>query len=197
MPVRHRALALLWAALFATFVAGLVTATPVLFAVPMFIAMPIAYYTYREVDRAAELKLRWLYYLLVAMLLVSSAGTAVGSGMTMALDDSRSPLGFLALGTTNVIIAILAWRALLRPSTRAAARAGMLAVVLELIAMVIDVMLNMTRSEVSAEREAGIAIALIGATVSLGTGALACFAALITFQPSRPDVPRARVVEPS
>jgi hypothetical protein len=117
----------------------------------------------------------------------------VGAGMTVAFGDARSPTGAITLGTTNVLIAILAWRALVRPSTRKAAGAGMCAVVLELVAMIVDVFFHMPR-HVDDHTELGFAIALVGASFSIATGALACFAALITFEPNRLDVPKARVI---
>lgn len=197
MPVRHRALTIFWSLLFATFVGGLVAAEPALIGLSFFMAMPLAYYTYREVDRAADLRLRWLYYVLVGLLLASSAGSVVGAGMTVALNDAHSPLGALALGTTNVLIAILAWRALVQPSTRNAARAGMCAVVFELLAMIVDVFINMQKHRVDDQTELGFAIVFMGAAFSIATGALACFAALITFEPNHPEVPKARVIASS
>jgi hypothetical protein len=194
MPVRHRALTIFWSLLFATFGIGLALAEPALIGLSLFVAIPLAYSTYREVERAADLRLRWLYYLLVGLLFASAAGSVAGASMTVALDDARSPIGAIALGTTNVFIAILAWRALVRPSTRNAAGAGMCAVVFEIIAMVIDVFLNMQKHHVDDRTELGFAIVFIGASFSIATGALACFAALITFEPNRLDVPKARVL---
>jgi hypothetical protein len=198
MAPGHRMLAVIWGALFATFVIGIATRTAPLTVLPFFGVMAIAIYTYREVDRNAHLRNRWLYYTLVASLLLSASVTVVGAGMTVVADpDSKVPtFGLLALGTTNVVIGALAWRALVRPSTRAAAGAGMMAVLLEIVAMIIDVMMNMSKSPVG-DLELGLAIALSAAMISIGTGALACFAALIAFEPRRVEVPEARVVDPS
>ena len=200
VPVRHRALTFLWALLFASFAIGLTLEVTALVVLPLLAAMPTAFFTYRAVERTADLGYRWLYYTLVGSLLLSAAATAVGAGMTLVIEPSRGMpiVGFLALGTTNVIVAILAWRALVRPSTRAAARAGMYAVLLELLAMTIDVVMTMQKSGATlGDREIGFSIALYGATISLGTGALACFASLVTFVPDQPDVPEARIVEKS
>ncbi len=189
MPVRHRALTIFWSLLFATFGIGLALAEPALIGLSLFVAIPLAYSTYREVERAADLRLRWLYYLLVGLLFASAAGSVVGAGMTYAYSST----GAIALGTTNVLIAILAWRALVRPSTRRAAGAGMCAVVLELLAMIVDAFFHMPW-HVDDRTELGFAIVFIGASFSIATGALACFAALITFEPNRPEVPKARVI---
>jgi hypothetical protein len=200
VPVRHRALTFVWALLFGSFAIGLAMELSALVVIPLLAAMPSAFFTYRAVERTADLGYRWLYYALVGSLLLSAAATAVGAGMTIVIEPSGGMpiVGFLALGTTNVIVAILAWRALVRPSTRAAARAGMYAVLLELLAMTIDVVMTMHKNGTTfGDRELGFSIALVGATISLGTGALACFASLVTFVPDQPDVPEARVVAKS
>jgi hypothetical protein len=196
MPPGHKGYAIVWATLFALFALGFVTRSAAVMAIVFFTPIPLGVVTYRGVDRTAVLAHRRWYQALVAPLLVSAAVTAVGSGMTMVTnsDGSLPVLGFLALGTTNVIVAILAWRALVRPSTRAAALAGMVAVVLELAAMVVDVMLNMHQGA-DGDREVGIAIALFGSMITIGTGALACLGALVTFRPASLAIPEARVVD--
>jgi len=102
-------------------------------------------------------------------------------------------VGLTALGTTNVIIAILAWRALVAPSTRRAAVAGLVAVCTECLAMGFDVTVNMHVRGFGTEPETGFA--LLAALLTIATGSLACFAALIAFGPNLPDVPAARVVD--
>ena len=197
MPPGHKGYAIVWATLFAVFALGFATRSAALLAIAFFAPIPLGVGTYRGVDRSAALAHRGWYYVLVTPLLLSAAGTAVGAGMTIVSDPSGAlpVLGFLALGTTNVVVAMLAWRALMRPSTRAAALAGMVAVLLELAAMVVDVMLNMHRGESHGEREIGIAIALFGSMITIGTGALACVGALVTFRRATLVVPEARVVD--
>src|SRR5688572_22948206 len=194
----HRMLAIVWAALAATFVAGTVSRFVPLTVLPFFGVIAVAVYTYRAVDKHAGLRHRWLYFTLVGSLLLSAAATVVGAGMTVAIErGSRDVpmLGLVTLGSTNVVIAALAWRALVRPSTRAAAGAGMVAVTLEIVATVIDGMINV-RAMSYGEQELGFAIALTAAMISIGTGALACFAALLAFESKRVEVPEARVVDP-
>jgi hypothetical protein len=188
----HGIIALVWGALFAMFVLGIVTRAAALMGLPFFGVIGVAIYTYRAVDRNARLRYRWMYFLLVGSLLVTAAATVVGAGMTMAGDSEVPGFGLVALGSANVVIGAAAWRALVRPSTRAAAGAGMMAVLLEIIALVVDVMFMPLSSY--ADRELGLAIALSAAMISIGTGALACFAALTAFEPKRVDVPEARVV---
>jgi hypothetical protein len=183
---------LIWSALFVTFVLGIVLQAAPLTVLPFFGVMAVAIYTYREVDRTADLRHRWLYLVLVGSLMISAAVTVVGAGMTVVFDPNVPTIGLIALGCTNVVISAIAWRALVRPSTRAAAGAGMLAVLLEIVAMVIDVMINMHKGWM-AVHELGLSIALSAAMISIGTGALACFAALIAFEPKRIDVPEARI----
>lgn len=197
MAPSHRNLAIVWGALFVTFIVGVTAQLAPLAVMPFFGVMAVAIYTFREVDRHAHLRYRWLYHALVGSLLASAAVTAVGAGMTIvsAPGTNVPMLGFVALGTTNVAIAALAWRALVRPSPRAAAGAGMIAVLLELVAMIIDITINAHRSTIG-DQELGLAIALSAAMISIGTGALACFAALIAFEPRRVEVPEARIVDP-
>ena len=197
MLPRHRVLAIVWALIFGAAVLGFIVQAAPLAIVAFFGPMIAAIGTFRMVDREADLKYPRVYYVLVGLLLLSAAVTAIASGSTLFVSKNAPLLvvGFTALGITNVSIVILAWRALVAPSTRRAALAGMVAACAECIAMAFDVTVNMRVPGFGEQPATGIA--LLAALVTIATGALACFAALVTFGPKGLDVPTARVVEPS
>ncbi len=153
----------------------------------------LAILTFRAVDNDIELVRRNWYYVLVGALLASSATTTIGAGMTVFVSPGQSVLGLLGLGTTNLVVAILAWRALVQPAPRRAALAGMVAAGLEIVAVVVDVIRNFNVDD--SHYNIGFEIALVGGLVTLGTGALACIAALATFRRPTVIVPEARVVD--
>jgi len=198
MPRRHRVLTVLWLLMYVAFGVGVLTEHPVPLVVPFFGAMVLGVITYRAVVRDAHLRYRTAYKLLVGTLFASSAATTVGSGMTLFVTSGEAlpVMGFFALGSTNLLLAILSWRALVSPSTRGAARVGMLAALFESFAMTLDIFLNMRKSGLDVpSRELGMLIALIGSMISIGTGGFACIAALVSFGPRQPDMPEARVVD--
>jgi len=181
--------------MFIAAIVGWLRPIAVLAIVPFFGSMIVAIITYRTVERSADLKYRRAYYALVAPLLISAAVATVACGGTMFISRNgpMGVVGFTALGMTNVIVTILAWRALVAPSARRAALAGMVAVCAECVAMTIDISINLHVRGFGDQPETGIA--LLAALGSIATGSLACFASLITFGPDLPDVPEARVVD--
>jgi hypothetical protein len=193
---RHRALIVVWTAIFIAAIIGFIVQAVPLALIAFFGPMIAAIGTFRMVDRDADLKYRRAYYALVGLLLASAAVTAVAAGSTLFISRKAPMLvvGFTALGATNVVIVILAWRALVAPSTRRAALAGMIAACAECIAMAFDVTINMR--VVGFGEQPATGIALLAALTTIATGALACFAALVAFGPNLPDVPSARIVDP-
>ncbi|HEY5923130.1 MAG TPA: hypothetical protein VIV11_15730 [Kofleriaceae bacterium] len=195
MLPRHRTLIVVWAVIFAASAVGWFGQVAALAIVPFFGAMIAAVITFRMVDRSADLRYARVYYVLVGLLLLSSALATIACGSTLFVSRT-APLivvGFTALGATNLLIVMLAWRALVKPSTRRAALAGTVAVCAECFAMVFDVTVNMHVRGFGEQPMAGVA--LLAALGSIATGALACFAALLAFGPDLPDVPTARVVD--
>ena len=195
MVPRHRVLSIVWAMVFTTALIGWISASPALIVVTLFVPMILAIVTFRRVQHEADLVFPKLYYVLVAMLLLSAAGAAILCGRTMFVSRSGPMyvVGLTALGTTNLIIAILAWRALVVPSTRRAAVAGLVAVTTECLAMGFDITVNMHVRGFGDQPETGLA--LLAALLCIATGSLACFAALVAFGPKLPSVPAARVVD--
>ena len=188
-------MAIVWASLVGTFVLACILRSPVLVAISFLGPMVASVVTLRVVVREADLEYRRLYRALVVPLLLTSAATAVLCGRTLFFSSS-GPLfvvGFTALGATNVAVMILAWRALVAPSTRRAAFAGMVAVCAESIAMVVDININMHVPGFGSQPETGFA--LLAALLAIAAGVLACVAALVAFGPDLPDVPEARVVD--
>jgi hypothetical protein len=195
MLPRHRVLSILWAMVFTTTFVGWVSLSVPLIVVTLFAPMILSIVTFRRVVRDADLVRRRTYKVLVGSLLLTAATTAILCGSTMFISRSGPiyVVGFLLLGTTNVIVTILAWRALLAPSTRRAALAGLVAVCSQCVAMCIDININMRVPGFGDQPETGFA--LLAALITIGTGSLACLAALIAFGPDAPDVPEARVVD--
>jgi len=195
MLPRHRVLSILWAMVFTTTLVGWALQSVPLMVVTLFAPMLLSIVTYRRVQRDADLVRPRTYKLLLGLLLLTSATAAVLCGSTIFISSSGPVyvVGLTLLGATNVIVAILAWRALLAPSTRGAALAGLVAVCAQCIAMAIDVNINMRVPGFGEQPETGFA--LLAALVTMGTGSLACFAALVAFGPDLPDVPEARVVD--
>ena len=205
---RHRVLLVAWAILIGSFTIGLLlvnfvprfeTIGSLMIGLPFLLSMLLSLVTYIAVKRHDDddaLARRRLYQLLVGTLLLSSTVTLVASGSTIAW-YSKSPIGVVGLatlGATNVLIAILAWRALVHPTARRAARVGMIAVVFEMIALIPDIAMSVNVRELD-KSMIWTPIALFAAFISMGTGALACIASLVAFEPRENEVPSARVVE--
>ena len=196
MPRRHRVLLILWGLMVAMSAGGWIGASGILAVIPFFLTMPLAVFTYRGVERSNDLKRRLLYRVLVGTLLLGAAATAIASGSTLFI-SSKGPLpvvGFSVLGATNVLVVILTWRALVEPTTRRAALAGMVAVLTECMAMTIDIMMNMHVPGFEAKQPA-LGLAILGAMVATYGAWFACIAALATFDHDLPDMPQARVVD--
>lgn len=195
MWTRHPALLGTWLVLLAMFALGWVFELELFLFLPFFAGMLVAPLTYRFVTPGV-LARRGLYYVLVGSLLLAAATTLVAAGSTLLIQPG-SPLGvvgFTVLGVTNVLIVIVTWRALVRPTPKRAALAGMLAVVSELVAMIVDVVTNHWVHY--DQREVWSGIALVGALIAVGAGALACIASLSAFRdPDEQDIPAARIVD--
>src|SRR5262245_23921135 len=121
----------MWFVLLACGLVGFLAKLSVLFLFCFIAPMMLAIATFRSVGNDVQLARRRWYYVLVSPLLASSAATAVGAGMTLVGSGEGPFFGFLAIGTTNAIVAMLTWRALVRPSPRSAALAGLIATLLE------------------------------------------------------------------
>ena len=204
---RHRGVLVAWALVIGSFTIGLLlvnfvprfeTIGSLMTGLPFLISMVLSLVTYVAVKHHDDdaLARRRLYQLLVGTLLLSSSVTLVASGSTIAW-HSKSPIGVVGLatlGATNVLIAILAWRALVHPTPRRAARAGMIAVVFEMIALIPDIAMSVNVHELD-KSMIWTPIALFAAFISMGTGTLTCIASLVAFEPRESEVPAARVVE--
>jgi len=193
---RHPVLLGWWLTMLGLFGVGWVIRDELLLITPFFAGMILAVITYRHVHPGV-LARRVVYFVLVGTLLASSATTVVAAGSTLFIKADRAiPIvGFSVLGATNLLVAIIAWRALVQPSAKRAALAGMLALLLELFAMAFDVVMNHRAPEFR-RHDLWIAIALYGAVTSMGTGALACIAAVSAFDPpDEQEIPAARVLD--
>jgi hypothetical protein len=87
---------------------------------------------------------------------------------------------------------IATWRALVRPAPRRAALVGMFVVVLEIIAILVDIVMNFSLNE----PRHTVAVAILASYAATWAGSLVCVAVLLSFEPAETvRVPDARVVE--
>ena len=165
---------------------------------PFFIATLLALITYFRVRHANLSLVRpRLFKSLLALLLLSSSITTVASGSTVVI-SAKSSIGFFGLaflGAVNLVIAILTWRTLTRPTQERAARVGMLAT-LQLLAAAPDIANTANQAHLDTTMF-WTGLAVLAALFSMCTGSLACIASLTAFAPRADDrdIPAARIVE--
>jgi hypothetical protein len=183
-----------WTVTAVLFVAGIVGELPAVSLPLLLLANVLGLITVKRTESSGALRRSWLYCGALALLLAACATAAVGAGSTVLFDVDESPVvGFVTLATTNLLLAVLGWRALVRPGPRRAAVVGFLAIALEVFAVVMDVGLNMFRKQPDTTL---FVVALYACVVAIGSGALVCIAALASFEPPPPtNVPGARVVD--
>jgi hypothetical protein len=188
---RHRVLIALWLATIAMFGLGFIV-EPLLALLAQFCAFVLAIVTVRKAEPTGELRYVWVYRCALGLLLAAAGTVVVCGGSSVALGNSKDPvIGFIALATLNLFTAVLTWRALVNPAPRRAALVGLIAVVAELFALVVDIMLNLRHFEPTDFQ----IVAMFASFAATWTGALVCIAALATFAPSSMySVPDARVV---
>lgn len=189
---RHRVLVALWLGTIVIFLAGWYL--PVLSLVAQFSAFILAIMSVRRAEPTGELRRVWIYRGALGLLLAATATVVISAGSSVAfVDSSDHPVvGFIALATLNVITAVLAWRAIVKPAPRRAAIVGLIAVVAELFALIVDVIINLHTFHPSDFQ----VVAMIASFAATWAGALVCVAALLSFAPpSMYTVPDARVVD--
>ena len=188
-------LLLWWAVMITAFVVGTCVESVLLIVVPFLASFVLAICSAIRAHPGV-LRYRGLYYGLVGTLLATSATTLVAAGSTLFIAPGTSlrVTGFTALGLVNMAVAVLTWRALVRPAPRRAAVAGMLAVISEMFAMIVDIAMN--DGIHGFDRSARwIDIALWGSLITMGTGCLACVGALAAFRDADShEIPEAQVV---
>ena len=167
-------------------------------ALPLLVtAITLAVLTVKRTERTGELRRAWLYRGALAIQLVACATCVVGASSTVLFDVDESPVvGFAVHATTNVVLVVLAWRALVYPGPRRAAVVGSLAIPLEIVALIVDAGLNMFRAQPDTTL---FVVGLYASVLATWAGALVCIAALVAFEAPPPptNVPAARVVDES
>lgn len=191
----HRGVLIAWATTIVAFLTGILGGIVELTLLPFFAAMALAVLTVKRTERTGELRYVLVYRASLVLLLLATGTCLVAAGSTVFVPTGLGGIaGFITLATTNVMIAVLGWRALVNPAPRRAAIAGLAAVFVETFAMLADVIINVTRSGFS--HGTLVPLALYASFVSTWTGALVCMAALATFDRSgMVVVPEARVVD--
>lgn len=189
-------LLLWWAVMITAFVIGVCADSVLLVVIPFLASFVLAICSAIRAQPGV-LRFRALYYGLVGTLLATSATTLVAAGSTLFIAPGTSlrVVGFTALGLVNMVVGVLTWRALVRPAPRRAAVAGMLAVLGEMFALIVDIVMNdrMPGFERGSE---WIEVALWGSLISMASGCLACIAALAAFRDvDAHEIPEAQIVK--
>ncbi len=196
---RHPVLLLMWAVTVGGFVASVVLGIGDLVLLSQLAAILCGMLTVRNSEGPGVLRRPWLFRAALVLLLAAAATCLVAAGSTavISLGAAHHRLtGLAALAVTNLIIAILAWRALTRPSMRRAAVVGLLALVFEVSALVVDVIINIDTNGRDLTQAAQLA--LLASFSANWLGALVSITALTAFDPAdESTVPQARVVDES
>jgi hypothetical protein len=158
---------------------------------PPFAAVMLALLAVIYTAPAAPLRRTLVYRGTLSLLVASSAATLAAAGSTVFVDHTL--FGFAMLASTNLLVMIAGWRALVRPAPRRAAIVGLLAVALELASAFFDLIVNFARPnpELSDQQ---ISLLFVAALATTGCGALVSIAALVSFDRSTSThVPAARI----
>jgi hypothetical protein len=194
----HRGVLIGWTATITAFLVGLLIGNVELALLPHFAAMALAVLTVKRTERTGELRRVKLYRASLVALLLAAGTCLVAAGSTVfvprAGDRGAYMLGLITLASTNLVIAVLAWRALVNPAPRRAALVGLAAVFVETFAMLTDIFINVPSHGLSDGTL--VPVALYASFSATWMGALVCMAALGTFDRSgMVVVPAARVVD--
>jgi hypothetical protein len=200
--VQHRGVLIAWIITIGAFLAGILGGIVELAILPHFAAMALAIMTVKRTERTGELRRVLLYRASLVLLLLATSTCLVAAGSTVFIPQhipGTHVAGFITLATTNLVVAVLAWRALVNPAPRRAALVGLAAVFVETFAMLTDIIIDVGSNGVSGDalsRGKLVPVALFAAFAATWTGALVCMAALGTFDRSgMVVVPEARVVD--
>jgi len=190
---RHQVLILLWILTIAMLIAGF-TYEPVFAVFAQLAAIGCAVLTVVRTQRLGVLRYKWIYRICLCVLLAATGTVLVCAGRTVAFgSEGHAVVGFIALATTNLLAAVLAWRALTNPDRRRAAVVGLMVVVAELVALIIDAVISV-KFDYHPD-DFGV-VALFASFAATWAGALVCIAALVSFDPAPMYiVPDARVVD--
>lgn len=183
-----------WAITVGAYLVGIIGGYPELVLIPQFVAIGLAILTVKRTAPAGDLLRPWLYRGVLVLELVASGACAAVAGGTVVIDGAgeRHVAGLAVLATTNLLISILTWRALVRPAPQRAALVGALAVILEVIALIADLVMNMFHTMDSTS----ISLALFTSVAATWLGTGVSMVSLVAFgRATTAVVPEARVVD--
>lgn len=136
---------------------------------------------------------RW-YRAGVGLLLVGAAAEVIAATSTIVIghETGERHAGFVCVAGSAAALAIAAWRALVRPAPRRAARAGFIAVNLPLAALA-DVLIGTAGDSVDDVR-AGLwpQVMVIGLAAVMVIGAVALLISIVTAGVNASELPEAR-----
>lgn len=185
------------------FVTGLLGDNALLSLLAQLGAMALATITVVRAERRAGLRNIRVYRASLALLLVAAVTCLGASGSTVIIDSelgSSHLFGFIGLASTNLVVSILAWRALVQPTPRRAAVAGLVAVLVEMVAMLFDIIMNLVKRTASTHTlmasSHSLSVAVYSSFVATWAGALVCMASVSAFyRPTAQAMPEARVID--
>lgn len=187
-------LIVLWILTIAAFGLGLLGA-PGLAVGAQFFAFVLAIATLVRTEKLGVLRYAWVYRGTLGLLLAATGITLVAAGSTVAFgfDGGKANAGFITLAITNLFASIITWRAFINPAPRRAALVGLVAVIAELVALVVDILISI---KMSYDPDTLGSLAILASWAATWAGALVCIAALVSFGPApMVIVPGARVVD--
>lgn len=197
MTTVNRVLLTVWLVVIAIYLMGVVTSSAAPLVLSQVAAIVVAAFTVAKTQLVGQLRYALAYRAALGLLVAAAGVVLVAAGSTVFASTASGDrmVGFIVLATTNLVVAIAGWRALTRPAPRRAATVAFIAVVTELIAMIIDILLNIDTPSSDASEHA-IAVALWASFAATWLGALVSIASITTFERTHnPLVPTARVVD--
>jgi hypothetical protein len=177
---RNRLLVTLWGVVIVAYALSFAAASDLVLGMP-FAAIVLAVISVFRSDKRSDLVHRWPYRIAVGLMFAASATVLVAAGSTVVRGNDHVPLyGFIGLATTNLVVSVLSWRALTRPSARFVAIVAVIAMVTELVAAIFDIVFNIFRDWHSD----AIFVALGASVVTSWLAAFVSIAALTCFAPA-------------
>lgn len=181
--------------------------TSLVASVILFVLPIIGYRRIRAAGGTFRLQQRLGYRIILGGLALAAASGMVLAANTFIVEaNGAQQIGPIGTAAGCLVIAIIAWRATVRPSPRAAAFTSLVAMLLMIVASITDVVLMVARYVDSGPELSGghgplvghafvlhshdlmLAVAVIGFFAQL-----AGIAALVAFEPANETIPEARV----
>jgi hypothetical protein len=197
-PRTRRRLTIWWIAVLVTmslpFVLAPFTELGAIGSIAWYVAIPLSIVTFRRAGKDQHLQRPgWYRTAMIAQLVVAVLGFTSASHTVFANDRP----GFIAIATIQLVVAISSWRALTRPDARRAILSSLIAQFATVIALVIDIALDLHTTPVRVHRvvffDLWTTLALSSVFLAWVAGSFVCLAAVRTFG-QRTNLPDARAV---